>query len=152
MIATDNSLAARLDRLEARAAFGELLADYAYGADRHDLDRFMRIWTDDAEWVLGGALGSAKGTEAIRAKMQEVWGLCPETQHWITDITANFSGPDEASGEAHTICHVRNAEGRELFVACDYDNRYERHDGVWLLSACRLEVHWWKAVEMDTLP
>jgi uncharacterized protein (TIGR02246 family) len=138
----------RLDRVESRNEIDELLADYAFCCDRHDADRFMGIWTDDAEYHVGGAFGDASGKEEIRKVLDGIWESSPETHHWITDRIVRFADADAATGEAHTICHVKNAEGQELFVSCDYDNRYVRQDGRWLISACRLDVHWWKTVDL----
>jgi uncharacterized protein (TIGR02246 family) len=141
----------RLDRIESRTEIDELLADYAFGCDNHDEPRFLKIWTDDAEYHVGGVFGDAAGKEEIRKVLQGIWESSPETHHWITDRVVRFTGADTAEGEAHTICHVKNAEGQEIFVSCDYANRYARRDSTWLIETCALDVHWWKAVELVAL-
>jgi uncharacterized protein (TIGR02246 family) len=146
------ALVERLDKLEARAAIGELMADYAHGCDEQDEERFMRIWHEDALYDLGGGFGSATGHEEIRAKLGEIWQLSPETRHWITDITVEPDGADRATGNAHTICYVHNAEDVELFCSAWYDNVYERREGTWRMAECHLTVHWWKALDFETLP
>jgi uncharacterized protein (TIGR02246 family) len=146
------ALVERLEKLEARAAIGELMADYAHGCDEQDAERFMRIWHDDALYDLGGGFGSATGHEEIRAKLAEIWELSPETRHWITDVTVDFAGADKATGNAHTLCFVNNAEGQELFCSAWYDNVYERRDGAWRIAECHLTVHWWKQLDFNTLP
>jgi hypothetical protein len=146
------SVEERIDQLESREAIKTLMADYAFGCDRHDRDRFMRIWHDDADWYIGGAFGSASGAAEIEKALEGIWEASPETHHWITNITVNFVGENSAEGDAHTICFVKNAEGAELFVSCDYANRYERlSDRGWRMAACNLDVHWWKKVELETL-
>lgn len=145
------SVEERIDQLEARGAIRELLADYAHGCDRHQADRFIRIWHEDAVWNVGGAFGTATGAEEIEKVLNDIWTASPETHHWITDVTVRFTGPDSAEGDAHTICYVRNAEDDELFVSCDYDNTYERRNGQWRVATLTLKIDWWKKVELETL-
>ncbi len=145
------SVEERLARLEAKQAIKELMAGYAFGCDNQNAERFMSIWTEDAHWNLGGVFGEADGAEAIEETLRNIWVASPETHHWITDVTVDFTGDGSATGEAHTICYVKNAEGDELFVSCDYDNRYESRDGRWLMSSCVLDVHWWKALPFRDL-
>jgi uncharacterized protein (TIGR02246 family) len=145
------SVEQRLDQVESRQAIREVMAGYAFGCDRHDAERFMGIWHDDAVWNVGGDFGDAQGSEEIRKVLEGIWASSPETHHWITDVTVRFTGEDSAEGDAHTICYVRNSEGAELFVSCDYDNAYERRDGAWRFSRCTLIIHWWKKVELETL-
>jgi ketosteroid isomerase-like protein len=146
------SVEERIDQLESREAIKTLMADYAFGCDQHDRDRFMRIWHDDAEYVVGGIFGTANGAPEIEKTLEGIWASSPETHHWITNVTVNFDMTHAAEGDAHTICYVKNSEGDELFVSCDYANRYERRgDGDWRLAVCKLDVHWWKKVELETL-
>jgi uncharacterized protein (TIGR02246 family) len=146
------ALLERLEKLEARAAIGELMADYAHGCDEKDADRFMRIWHEDAVYDLGGSFGVATGHEEIRPKLSEIWELSPETRHWITDVTVDFSAPERATGNAHTICFVQTADGTELFCSAWYDNVYESREGTWRMAECHLTVHWWKQLDFNTLP
>jgi uncharacterized protein (TIGR02246 family) len=145
------SVEQRLDQIESRGAIREVMADYAYGCDNHDGDRFMRIFHDDGVWNVGGVFGDANGAEEIKKVLEEIWVSSPETHHWITDVTVRFTGDNNAEGDAHTICYVKNSEGDELFVSCDYDNAYERRNGQWRMARCTLDVHWWKKVELETL-
>jgi uncharacterized protein (TIGR02246 family) len=145
------SVEQRLDQVESRQAIREVMAGYAFGCDNHDGERFMRIFHDDAIWNVGGIFGDANGAEEIKKVLEDIWVSSPETRHWITDVTVDFAGADSATGDAHTICFVKNSDGDELFVACDYDNSYERRDGTWRMSRCTLNVHWWKKVELESM-
>ncbi|HEX3804332.1 MAG TPA: nuclear transport factor 2 family protein [Solirubrobacteraceae bacterium] len=141
----------RLDQLEARAAVGQLMADYGFGFDNRDAGRFMRIWADDALLYLGERFGERRGLEAIRNAFDAVLDTCHETRHWVTDITVDFTGEDTATGGAHAICFMVNAMG-EIFVAADYENEYARANGRWLISSSRVITHWNKKVDLETLP
>jgi uncharacterized protein (TIGR02246 family) len=145
------SVEERLARVEAKQEIRELMAGYAFGCDNHDAERFLSIWTDDAYWYLGGPFGEASGTDAIKEVLDKIWVESPETHHWITDVTVGFTDEASATGEAHTICYIKGASGDQLFVSCDYDNKYEQHDGRWLVSSCVLDVHWWKGLPFEDL-
>jgi len=148
------ALMGRIERLEAdsaqlraRAQIRELMADYAHGCDEQDAERFMRIWHDDALYDVGGDFGSGTGLAEIREKLEIIWRESPETRHWITDITVDFDETDanRATGNAHTICYVRNADGQH-FCSAWYENVYTQRDGVWKVQEVHLTVHWLKAL------
>jgi uncharacterized protein (TIGR02246 family) len=145
------SIEERLAQVEAKQAIRELMAGYSYGCDHQDRERFLSIWTDDAHWDLGEAFGVAEGKDAIERVLETIWVESPETRHWITDVTVDFTGPESAKGQAHTICYIRNAKGQELFCACDYDNEYAMGDGGWQIAKCLLTVHWWKTLPFADL-
>lgn len=141
----------RVDRLESETAIKHLMDDYAFGCDRKDPDRFMKVFHDDAEYAIPGAFGTAVGREKIESTLRQIWEVSPETHHWITNIGVDFSGPDAATGDAQTICFVRTSSGGEGFVCAYYDNSYERRDGIWRATSISLEVPWWKKVEFGDL-
>jgi uncharacterized protein (TIGR02246 family) len=145
------SIEERLRQVEAKQAIRELMAGYAFGCDNQLRERFLSIWTDDAHWDLGPAFGAATGKDAIEKVLETIWEESPETRHWITDVTVDFTGPQSAAGEAHTICFIRNKAGVELFCACDYANEYVDEDGRWRISRCVLTVHWWKTLPFKDL-
>ncbi|CAB4866570.1 unannotated protein [freshwater metagenome] len=145
------SVEERLARIEGKQAIRELMASYAYGCDNQDRERFLSIWAQDAHWNLGEAFGAADGRDAIEKVLESIWVASPETRHWITDITVDFTAAGRAAGDAHTICYIRNAAGDELFCACDYANEYVEQDGGWAISKCLLTVHWWKTLPFSDL-
>lgn len=100
-ISLDHTIVGRIERLEARAAIERLMADYAFGCDQKDVQRFLGVFHDDAEYV--GPTGASVGHEAIRESIRPIWQMLPETHHWITNVTVDFTGVDSASGEAHVI-------------------------------------------------
>jgi uncharacterized protein (TIGR02246 family) len=142
------ALLERVERLEARATIRELMADYAHGCDEQDADRFMRIWHDDAVYKIGDASREV-GVEDIRKRLDAIWEMSPETRHWITDITVDFESSDRATGNAHTICFVKNSAGEQGLCSAWYDNVYTERDGVWKIAECDLTVHWFKNVQFD---
>jgi len=146
-----DNLEERIDRLEAESEINRLLADYAHGIDRKELDRFMKIFHDDGEFAIPGMFEAAHGTKAIESLVREIWEGSPETHHWITNATIDFAGPDTATGDAHTICFLRTADGEEGFVCAYYDNSYERRDGAWRANSVAVHVQWMKKVEFGEI-
>jgi uncharacterized protein (TIGR02246 family) len=146
-----DNLEERIDRLEAESEINRLLADYAHGIDRKELDRFMKIFHDDGEFAIPGMFEAAHGTKAIESLVREIWEGSPETHHWITNATNDFVGPDTATGDAHTICFLRTADGEEGVVCAYYDNSYERRDGAWRANSVAVHVQWMKKVEFGEI-
>jgi uncharacterized protein (TIGR02246 family) len=147
-----DSIEERIDRLEAESEINRLLADYAHGIDRKEMDRFMKIFHEDGVFSIPGLFDSAQGTEAIESLLREVWDGSPETHHWITNATVDFTGPDAATGDAHTICFLRTAGGEEGFVTAYYDNSYERRDGAWRATSVTVNMQWSKKVDFGEMP
>ena len=48
-ISLDDTIVGRIERLEARAAIERLMADYAFGCDQKDAQRFLGVFHDDAD-------------------------------------------------------------------------------------------------------
>jgi ketosteroid isomerase-like protein len=139
----------RIDRLESRAAIAELFADYAHGCDkRASPDRFMRIWHDDATYLLGEPLGDRHGTEEIRQALADIWQMTAESHHWITNLVIRFADDDTAQADADTICHCKLADGPEVLVSGSYLVDLERRDGEWRMAVCNLDVHWQKEIDL----
>ena len=49
------ALEARIDQLESRFQFRDLVSDYCHGFDKRDLDQFMAIWLPDSSGSIGPA-------------------------------------------------------------------------------------------------
>ena len=69
--AAEISTLERLDRLESRIQIDELLSGYAFGCDRHDAERWLSVFSEDADWLIGGELGNPIGRDAIASP--SVW-------------------------------------------------------------------------------
>lgn len=130
----------RLLRLEAIAEIQRLAADYAHGADNRDLPRFLAVWHPEAVWDVGVA--RFVGPDEIAAAIERQWVSQPRMHHWTTNHAIDV---DVAAGRASGVCDVAAwtvlTDGRELFSAGTYRDRYARHDGRWVIVARRAEVH-----------
>ena len=60
-----SDLKGRVERLETERDLTRLVYDYCHGIDRHDLERFLSVWDENATWDTGGPFGSYTGLADI---------------------------------------------------------------------------------------
>lgn len=147
----------RLARLEARVARSEAaleilalksrygaLADarYARQGPRTSAeidaaaDALAALFSEDAVWEAGGALGRCEGRAAIRERFRE------PTLHWAWHF---FVKPeirvegDRAEGTWDVLALVTTKEGRAMWMIGVEHDAYARIDGRWLHASMRLD-------------
>jgi hypothetical protein len=156
MAATD--LEARLRTLEARlcavedvqaierlkARYGELVDErYAGGATRGaaDLERIAgeiaALFTEDAVWDGGAALGLCRGRAAIRERMAKP--TLSFSQHYFVKPRIEVAG-SEARGRWDLLAPCTTADGRAMWMAGVEDDEYRKVEGFWLHSRMALRV------------
>ncbi|MEX2236129.1 MAG: nuclear transport factor 2 family protein [Dehalococcoidia bacterium] len=134
------SLEERVQELEWREAIRRLIADYCHGVDKHDVDRFMNIWQEDAAWEIGGPFGDYYGKAEVRHCLVDlIWPALPETHHWTTNLVLEFDG-SSAKGMCDVDCTATDSEGRPLLIAASYFDDYERRDGDWKIAKRKVEL------------
>jgi ketosteroid isomerase-like protein len=147
------SLEERLDEMESRAAITDLIAGYCEGVDRRDLDRFMSLWHDDAEYLIPGGRGDFYGTDGIRKSQEVIGAVWKETYHWTTNHTVSFESPDRATGRSDAFAMCVKPEGQVCYVGCTYHDVYERRGGSWKFSRRLVERYFVSApVDIQLLP
>jgi hypothetical protein len=155
---TTTDLDARLRALEARlgvledveairvlkARYGELVDErYAGGAPRGpaELDRIAReiadLFTDDALWEGGGALGTCRGRAAIRERFAAP--TLSFSWHYFVKPRIEVAG-DAARARWDLLAPCTSREGRALWMAGVEDDEYRRVAGRWLHSRMSLRV------------
>jgi gamma-hexachlorocyclohexane dehydrochlorinase len=147
------ALLRRVDELESRAAMRDLVSDYCIGFDRHDWDRFIAIWHEDAVWAIGEPFGDFVGHEGIREAVFEVlYPAWRETNHLTTNLRISFSDADHAVGTSDVDCMGANPEGVVQMVGATYTDTFERRDGVWKIARRDVRMHYFNpmpGVEMS---
>lgn len=147
------SLEQRIDELESRAAITDILAGYCEGTDRRDIDRFMSIWHDDAEYLIPGGRGDFHGTDGIRRSQEVIGKVWKETYHWTTNHTAHFQDADRATGRSDAFALCVHPDGRISWVSCTYHDVYERRSGSWKLARRLVERYFVSAPQgVELLP
>lgn len=157
MRASDDDLADRLRALEGRvetleghaaildlkSRYGALMdARYAReGPKSPDVleelaDRLVALFTPDAVWEGGGALGTAVGQQALRERFR-----APTLQyswHFFVKPEIRVDG-DRAEGSWDVLAMMTTTEGRPMWMVGVEHDEYRRVDGRWLHSKMHLE-------------
>lgn len=137
-------LAARLDRVEARAAIKDLAVRYAIAVDSRDVGAWTQMFVPD---VNCGRFGT--GREALRQSIEPALRNFYRSMHMVSGHAVDFDGPDRATGMVY--CRAEHEVGaRWIVMAIIYDDLYARVDGQWLFVR-RKERHWY-ATDMCDRP
>jgi len=142
---SDASLEDRVRRLEDLEGIRILLARYAAACDdNYNQAKVASLFTADATWDGGPALGRYEGREAIEglfagASATFKWGthfmICPETE-----VFADGRG---ARGTCYLLeaCTIEQDGRREArWLAAIYDVRYAKEDGEWRFAELNLDL------------
>jgi 3-phenylpropionate/cinnamic acid dioxygenase small subunit len=128
------SLAARLDVLEAREEIRALIMAYGQAHDNRDYRTFSTLFASNGEWV--GGLGSAKGPQAIFELMDRTIGHNPQpngsgTYHVMTNDQIKIDG-DRASATTKWL-YVTPGENNTptLVFLGRYVDEFIRENGEW---------------------
>lgn len=154
---SEDDLLARVAALEARVAAAEghaaildlksrygALADARYSRKgpvaaetvASIAEEMAQLFTEDAVWEGGGALGTAVGREAIRDRfraptLQYAW-------HFFVKPHLRVEG-DRATGTWDVLAMMTTREGRAMWMVGVEHDEYARVDGRWLHSKMRLD-------------
>ncbi len=148
---TVRDLSARLRRVEDVEAIRELKARYGEVTDsryregvlgnREALgpiaDEIASMFSEDAVWDGGPALGLCEGRAAIRERFLE-----PTLQfahHFFVKPRIEVDG-DRARGRWDILAPCTTLDGRACWMAGVEDDEYVRVDGLWLHSRMQLEM------------
>lgn len=138
------TLEQRLDYLESRSEIAALAADYCHGLDRHDIQRFLAIWTPDGFWAIGDPHGDFRGEDELRRAAGVVWAALPETHHWTTNHVIAFEDADRATGLSSVHTEAIDSDGRHLTIAAAYVDEYVRRQGNWRIASRMCENYYFK--------
>lgn len=127
-----------------KAQYGQL-ADSRYGPSgviaRPELERIAdaltELFTEDAVWDGGAALGVCRGRDAIRKRF-----LAPTLRfswHYFVKPRIHVEG-DEATGTWDILAPCTSQEGRALWMAGFEEDTYVRRDGAWLHRSMKLSA------------
>ena len=127
---------ARLRRLEDRDAIRKLLMDYGRFLDRRDFAAFSQLFADsEGEWI--GGLGKAKGPLAIRKLMEDTIGndtnkmISAPNYHVFTNEIISIDG-DRAKALSKWMFVVQGEAARpRLFYLGHYEDTLVREGGHW---------------------
>lgn len=146
------TLEARIDRIESRAAMHDLVSDYCHGFDKRDWDRFLAIWWEHCVWEIGPPFGDFEGHAGIERAVKEIlWPAWLASTHFTTNLVVTFDGPDRASGICDVDCIGTTSDGVAQTIAATYRDRFERRGGVWKIARRQVTMHHFSALVGVTL-
>lgn len=129
------TLARRIDRLESRAAIGELVGAYAVACDEHDMPRLSGLFTADAVFDSPSKLMVAQGREAIAAMFVKLFDIRGPAFHWTHDHVVSFDEADPDRAKGIVFAHAETSPNNVVSVAAmRYDDVYRREAGHWLFE------------------
>ncbi|GAB5469491.1 MAG: hypothetical protein Kilf2KO_25210 [Rhodospirillales bacterium] len=131
-----SDLEARIDRLESIEAIKTLKHVYMQHCDLGYLPADLGpLFTDDAVWT-SAVFGHHQGRKAIEDFFGGISAQIVFAAHLAMNFVIDVEG-DRASGSWRILmpCTMME-EGQKVsrWILGDYDERYERHDGVWRFS------------------
>jgi hypothetical protein len=136
--ASNDSAAARLQRLEDRAEIMELLTAYGATLDRRDFAAFGQLFAEDAEY--GGGRSPTRGRAAIQAQLERTIISNPSNlpgpnRHVFFNPSIKIDG-DRATAHslgAYTVPQV-GTQATQLVFFTAYDDMLVRKNGRWLFQ------------------
>ncbi|MGP3791590.1 nuclear transport factor 2 family protein [Pseudomonas sp. B392_1p] len=135
---SQDTLLARLERVEAQLAIGQLPARYALAVDGRDLDALAELFAEDVDCGRWG-----KGREALKNfyASESILQAFYRSVHQICGQTLEFQDAEHATGTVY--CRAEHEDGEHWVVmAICYFDQYQRHDGRWYFVR-RDERHWY---------
>jgi uncharacterized protein (TIGR02246 family) len=128
----EQSLAARIQRLEDREEIRTLLVDYGRTLDARDFAAYSHLFAKDGEWV--GGFGSVRGPAAIQAFMEKnipAGGKPGSTYHLLTNFVIDVHG-DTAAAWSRWAFVTSSADKKPVMAqGGHYDDTLIREDGHW---------------------
>lgn len=107
----------------------ELLARYADGVNRRDLEAWTRVWSEDSIYVLNGAL-TRVGRDAIIALYEKAMGSVESMLQVVHNGTVEVDG-DSATGRWYVSEHHGLGDDKSVYVIGVYQDRYIRTADGW---------------------
>ncbi len=128
------SIAARIQRLEDVEEIRIVLTNYGRYLDAHDLVAYSNLFASDGEWV--GGFGTGKGPAGIQALMEKNLGVTAKgkpgsTYHLLTNFLIDVHG-DTATAWSRWNFVVTNADNHpSIMYGGHYDDTLVRENGHW---------------------
>jgi uncharacterized protein (TIGR02246 family) len=130
----EDTLVARIRRLEDLAEIERLMMDYRRHLDTRDLHEYSRLFSEDGEWT--GNTGSATGPAAIEEMLEQRLEPNPPAPgatslHVVVNPLIDLAG--DVAEASVTWALIRRSAGDEPQIALvgHYDDQFVRQDGRW---------------------
>lgn len=143
---SEQTMAARLDRMEAIEAIRQSLHLYCRGIDRRDADVLRTVFWPGSRVEYGMYAGDGYEFAGEIGGWMDQGGFV-RTQHMLGNVAITVDG-DAAHSEAYlqAFHHLRRDDGSiyDWIVGGRYQDRFERRDGEWRIAYRRLIFEWFR--------
>lgn len=108
-----------------------LLADYCFGTDSGDTDRWTACFTNDVVWE-GGAFGRFEGTAAARAYHVAAGDAVSAFRHVNTNLLIDVAG-DSATVDSYVQVYDQSGPTPAIIFSGFYRDALVKRAGRWLI-------------------
>ena len=135
----------RIQQLENLTGLEKLINTYQWCVDQFDWQGWSECFTEDAEFdfpVFGKMRGRREIHDVCKAGIERAYGA---TQHMITNLDFDLTGPDTASGHGNLLfIAVPDPEKPDVNIMLGgrYDWEFKRTAAGWCIAEARLVVLW----------
>jgi len=134
ILRAQESVAARLQRLEDVEEIRTLLIDYGRYLDAHDLVSYSNLFASDGEWV--GGFGTGKGPAGVLALMQKNLGATStsrpgSTYHLLTNFLIDVHGDAATAWSRWNFVVTGPDSSPRVLYGGHYDDTLVRENGRW---------------------
>ena len=138
----EDSLLARIDRIESTLAIQQLPIRYALAVDGRDIEAWIALFVEDVDC---GRFG--RGRNALRRSIEGPLATFYRSIHQICGHRIEFTDADHATGRVY--CRAEHEVGdRWIVMAICYFDDYARWGGEWSFVR-RRERHWYAVDALD---
>lgn len=146
MTVTLESLAARLDAVEADLAIRSLVARYATVMDDRDVDAIPALFTRNARITSRDGKMDAQGRDHLVKLYEGRFAVLGATHHIVHGVDVTVDGPTTAHGTVSSTAEVwRN--GVHQVAAFRYEDNYEKEDGAWRIASRHFLFFYYAPIE-----
>jgi hypothetical protein len=132
----ENTVNARLRRLEDGEQIRKLLNSYGSTLDQRNFGAFAGLFADDSEYVGGGAMGTLRGPKAIAAALESQMTSNPAhlnspNFHIFFNESIDVDG-DMATATSKSAYVARSDSNKpDMVFLAHYDDSFVRENGQW---------------------
>jgi hypothetical protein len=144
----DETLAARITKLEDREAIRNLCSRYSLAVDDHDFDALGALFAPDALYGWINQPPQASGQPAVKELLRGRIGPSGPSFHVNHDMIVDWDENDPTRATGTVFCHAEvNPAGRQLIGAIRYRDSYVKLDGKWLFAERYLSFLYFVPIE-----
>ena len=134
-------LETRLAKIEAAEEIKNLKARYAKACDdNYDADRLAALFTEDAVWDAGESFGRHQGRAAIHKFFSDVSKQIAWALHYVVGPEITVADDLQTATGSWYIYEPCTIDGRALWLAGKYDDRYRREPDGWKFELVKADV------------